>query len=95
MVSPGIGQRGEEKHVTEGGQQINKPKSKLVENMSKPVLRAQSSGECVSACISTTNRLKGVYVCECLNEARSNTSPPQRGSLISPRKILRKETGMI
>lgn len=90
MVTPGIEQRGEEKHETEGGQQITKPKAKLMEKMSESVLPVGSSGESASAGISTSNRLRGVqstYVNVSVCAPLSNSSPAQRGSLISPRKM--------
>lgn len=59
-VTPSSLQRGEEEHVTDAGQQINKPKTKLVENMSVSVLPVGTSGECASVCILTSNRLRGV-----------------------------------
>lgn len=60
MVTPRIGQRGEDNHVAEGGRQLNKPQTKLVENMSEAVLPVGSSGESAFVCILTCNRLKGV-----------------------------------
>lgn len=51
-VGSGHTQRGEEKPVTEGGQQIKKPKTKLVENVSESVFPVGSSGKvCVCLCV--------------------------------------------
>lgn len=71
----------------------NKTKTKLVENLSESTLPEGSSGEHVSVSILTFNQLRGAP--KLMSAARSNTSLAQRGSLISPRKILGKKAGMI
>lgn len=58
------------------------------------VLIVESSGENVCVCIFNSNRLKGAPKLICVCVAKSNTSPAQKESLISRRKILGKEAGM-